>query len=211
MKISIQSAPIPTTRKILSHSRFAQSQNGVVLIIALIILAVISLLAVTSIRNASSTISVSSNVRTTELATQAAAIALQHCERSVWKVLNVEAGVADSYVTTFTRDNILSQDSTNWQNRATWDTNPDYVFQLPLYMIKQADMVITYKRNPECMVESMVVAKAVPGSTTREFAVKPNSLFRIIARGFGPEVENVTGRPVGSEVWLQSQIKFRYN
>lgn len=55
-------------------------QQGVVLVVALILLVVISLFTVTSIRSAISSESVSNNVRTTELATQAADIALRYCE-----------------------------------------------------------------------------------------------------------------------------------
>ena len=168
MKISVQSALSPTSRKILPHSRLAKSQHGVVLIIALIVLVVISLLAVTSIRNASSTISVSGNVRTTELATQAAEIALQHCERSVLQILTDNAGNTDDYVTTFTDDDILSEATPpNWQKPTMWDdTSSNKVYPLPLIMVNQTGMVTTYKRAPECMVERMTVAttvaKAVP-------------------------------------------------
>ena len=241
MKISVQSALSPTSRKILPHSRLAKSQHGVVLIIALIVLVVISLLAVTSIRNASSTISVSGNVRTTELATQAAEIALQHCERSVLQILTDNAGNTDDYVTTFTDDDILSEATPpNWQKPTMWDdTSSNKVYPLPLIMVNQTGMVTTYKRAPECMVERMTlattVAKAVPAvpagpggdpsavpAVPAQYAVDPDSdvdpnsdvdpdsSFRITARGFGPEVEKGAGRPVGSEVWLQSQIKIRF-
>ena len=241
MKISVQSAPSPTPRKISPHFRLAQSQHGVVLIIALIVLVVISLLAVTSIRNASSTVSVSGNVRTTELATQAAEIALQHCERSVLQILTVAAGGTDDYVTTFSDDNILSEATPpNWQKPTMWDdTSSNKVYPLPLIMVNQTGMVTTYKRAPECMVERMIVATtvaktvpavpAVPAGPGGEPSavpavpavpakydidpdsdVDPDSSFRITARGFGPEVEKGAGRPVGSEVWLQSQIKIRF-
>ena len=232
MKISIQSAPSPTPRKISPHSRLAQSQHGVVLVIALIVLVVISLLAVTSIRNASSTISVSGNVRTTELATQAAEIALQHCERSVLQILTDEPDEIDAYVT----------ESPNWQDMGTWEgsTRSNKVHLIPSDMVNQTGgMVATYKRAPECMVERMIVAKivaktvpavpAVPAGPRGDPSAVPavpavpakydidpdsdvdsDSSFRITVRGFGPEVENGAGRPVGSEVWLQSQIKIRY-
>ena len=242
MKISIQPTPGPAPRKISPHSRLAQSQHGAVLIIALIILVVISMLAVTSIRNASSTVSVSGNVRTTELAIQAAEIALQHCERSVLQILTVAAGGTDGYVTTFNDDKILSEaQPPNWQNMTMWDGTSSKVYALPLSMVSQTGMVATtYKRAPECMVERMIVAKVVakvvaktvpagPGgdpsavpAVPAQYAVDPDSdvdpnsdvdpdsSFRITARGFGPEVEKGAGRPVGSEVWLQSQIKIRF-
>jgi Tfp pilus assembly protein PilX len=245
MKVSIQSVPSPTPGKIsphsrLAHSRLAKSQHGVVLIIALIMLVVISMLAAISIRNATTTISVSGNVRTTELATQAAEIALQHCERSVLQILKVDAGGTDDYATTFIDDNILFEAKPpDWQNTTMWDGTSSKAYLLPLSMVNQAGMAATYKRAPECMVERMIVARIVveavpavpaipaipagPGGTLSavpavpavptvpaKYKIDPDSLFRITARGFGPEVENGAGRPVGSEVWLQSQIKIRY-
>ena len=69
----------PTGRN-LPRARQRHSQRGVVLIIALVMLVIISLLAVSSMRNSGSTEEVLGNVRTTELATQAAEIALRRCE-----------------------------------------------------------------------------------------------------------------------------------
>jgi Tfp pilus assembly protein PilX len=238
MKISIQSARSPTTGKILPRSRLPKSQHGVVLVIALILLVVISLLAVTSIRNASSNASVSGNVRTTELASQAAEIALRHCERSVLEILTVAAGNPDPYVTGFT--NILPEATPpNWQTMANWDSVSANVYPLPLNMVNQTGMVpTTYKRAPECMVERMTVATltirtptvpavpAVPAGprnvppavpavpavpATFNTVVDQNSSYLITARGFGPEVviDPTRGRPVGSEVWLQSQITIK--
>jgi Tfp pilus assembly protein PilX len=217
MKISIQSAPSPTPRKISPHSRLAQSQHGVSLLIALIVLVVISLLAATSIRNASTTVSVSGNVRTTELATQAAEIALQHCELSVLSLVREASGTSDSYDTEgveLPSSVSVSVTASRWQDTANWDDeDSSKVFPLPLAMVNQADIGVTYKRAPECMVERMPVT-TVELVTTPETdpptytAVRDvDSMFLITARGFGPEVGSGTGRPVGSEVWLQSHIE----
>jgi type IV pilus assembly protein PilX len=214
MKISIQSAPSPTPRKISPHSRLAQSQHGVALLIALIVLVVISLLAATSIRNASTTVSVSGNVRTTELANQAAEIALQHCELSVLSLVREASGTSDSYDTEGVElPSSVSVTASRWQDTANWDEGSSEVFPLPLAMVNQAGIGATYKRAPECMVERMPVT-TVELVTTPETnpptytAVRDvDSMFLITARGFGPEVGSGTGRPVGSEVWLQSHIE----
>ena len=94
-------------------------QHGVVLVIAMIMLVVISLLAVNSMRNAASTESVLGSVRTSQLASQSAEIALSHCEYSVGEVLT-SAGL---YTTTFTSSNILPTSTIpNWQSTTIWDT-----------------------------------------------------------------------------------------
>lgn len=73
----------PSLNILLSRSMVVSrksKQQGVVLIVALILLVVISLFTVTSIRSAISSENIAGNVRTTELATQAADIALRYCE-----------------------------------------------------------------------------------------------------------------------------------
>ena len=172
-----------------------QSQRGVVLIIALILLVLMSLLAVTSLRNAASSESVAGNVRTGELATQAADIALRYCESKALEMAT--AGV--------TPDSTPDQ----WKMPATWDKpNTELpwtgastsAFVLPLSLVNELGMTyISYKRSPECMVEKQT---ALTTSTS--------TFYVITARGFGPQVaaaDTARTRPVGSEVWLQSHIE----
>lgn len=181
----------------------SRSQGGVALVIALVMLVIISLLAITSLRNAGSAELSAAYVRTTELATQSAEIALRHCEASVLGEMIVEAGAVSLYPTTFVAANILAATSPpQWQNKAVWDSSSAAVYVLPLALLNQPGMAVTtYKRPSECMVERLPVAPGVDGAT----------FFVITARGFGPEVAAVVGlartRPVGTEIWLQSGIK----
>lgn len=184
----------------------SQHQRGIVLIIALIMLAVISLLTITSIRNATSTESVSANVRTTELATQAAEIALRHCEASVLATLTADAGSPSTYPTTFKASNIQSSTvPAQWQSMANWDSASSSAYILPLSMVNQTGMTTaTYRRPPECMVERLPLMPSGTGAV-----VSTSTSFLITSRGFGPEVvvaSDSRSRPVGSEVWMQSQI-----
>ena len=179
-------------------------QHGVVLIIALIMLVVISMLAVRSMRNASSTETISGNVRTTELATQAAEIALRHCEASVVNIVAVAGGGTATYTTTFVASNILPASTTTsaqWQDTTVWDSTSTAAYVLPLAMVNQTGLTSTYKRAPECMVEPL------PTMMTATGAVSTTASFVITARGFGPEVAANRNRPQGSEIWLQSHIE----
>lgn len=173
------------------------------MIVALILLVVISLLAVTSMRSATSAEAVAGNVRTTELATQAAEIALRHCESSAIKITRLIANPADTsdeatYSTDMTNSNILrAVTSVQWQNTATWDSTSTATYVVPSALVGST---ATYKRPPECMVESLT------GTTT----VGTNAAYVITARGFGPEVaaaDSNRTRPIGTEVWLQSTIE----
>jgi type IV pilus assembly protein PilX len=184
------------------HAR-AAAQRGVVLIIALVMLVVISMLTTLSIRSAVSTESVSGNVRTTELATQAAEIALRYCEQAV---VQIRSGGTVTFTVTPT---ILAYDTVTfprWKSTtATWDVTGSDAFVIPTGYVNQAAGPATYKRRPECLVESMAVVTAAG-------ALNTTTTYVITARGFGPEVAAVDAsrsRPKGTEVWMQSTIELQ--
>jgi type IV pilus assembly protein PilX len=180
--------------------QYRQAERGVVLIIALLMLVIISLVASLSVRNATSSEAISGGVRTTQLATQAAEIALRYCEDSVSQL----AGVTPTFVTTFTSDKIQAHSSTPaWQSTTVWDASSTLVFVLPAASVNASNVSTTYSRMPECMVMNIPEADAT-GS------IVSTKNYVITARGFGPEVSDPTGsdrRPQGSEVWLQSTIE----
>jgi type IV pilus assembly protein PilX len=177
----------------------------VVLIIALILLVIISLLAITSMRGAGSAERVAGNVRTTELATQAAEIALRHCESSAVQLARNTANTDPTfYTTTFPIGSIAPINSVQWQSTTTWDSSSA---NTATFVLPASTFVVggtsTYKRPPECMVELLS-----GGMPTGAGSVTP-SAFVVTARGFGPEVAAGTGRPQGSEIWLQSTIEIQ--
>ena len=104
----------------------AHEQGGIVLVITMIMLIIFSLLATTTMRNASSSERISGNVRTTELATQAAEIALRHCESSATKVAKYNGGdtttLQATYSTTFTSSKIAPVGTNAWKTISNWDT-----------------------------------------------------------------------------------------
>ena len=188
------------------HAEKRAKPRGVVLIVVLIVLGLLSLLAATSLRNASSTESIAGNVRTTELATQAAEIALRYCE--------------EFFAKKNAQDGTLLMGTMEWKSAANWDKTNSTAFKLPLDKVNPAGMSPIYKRRPECYVEALTVldtgqdVMSVDGTdfervlSTDGIATNSKSTYLITARGFGPEVAAADdGRPVGTEVWLQSQIK----
>jgi type IV pilus assembly protein PilX len=187
-------------------------QQGVVLIIALLLLIVISLLAVTSMKNVGTSESIAGNVRTTELATQAAEIALLHCEKSVVAIKKIAGGDTTSseatYPTTFASTDIKAvvPASPLWADvPGVWDSTPAQPFVLPLELVNQALLVTTYKRPPECLVEPLPMIPTGGSTLSNDLS------YVITARGFGPEVplSNTREKPNGTEIWLQSTISFQ--
>lgn len=175
----------------------ATRQQGVVLIVSLIMLVVISLLATLSIKNAISTEGVSGNVRTSQLATQAAEIALRYCEDAVSQIATgtgtlVNLPAIQNYAT-----------PPLWQTATNWDSAASVAFVIPTTFVNEASGTPTFKREPECMIERMQVVDSGGALST-------TSTFVITARGFGPEVaaaDAARTRPVGSESWMQSTIE----
>ena len=194
-------------------------QHGVVLVIALILLVVISLLAVTSMRNTGSSESVAGNVRTTELATEAAEIALRFCENQVLTLMSgpIPPTLTPTDPTDPPTPVILEPtDPPRWQDisrsktpaASMWwdDSSSTMAFPLDLKWVNQATLVTTYKRAPECMIEMQSPAGGVDVTLTS------TSSFVITARGFGPDVtaaNTARARPLGTEVWLQSNIQIQ--
>lgn len=205
MTMRTKAAPRATTQKGLARARLGQAQHGVVLIIAMVLLVVISLLGVTSLRNAGSTESVAGHVRTTELARQAADMALRHCESSVLAIL----GGAPDYKTTFLEADILPPSvPPAWQDMSSetgWDSAPTAAYILPLDLVNDTGMAFSlYQRPPECRVEELPAVAGVTATSAK--------FYVITARGFGPEVAQANAHrdpPDGSEVWLQSHIEIQ--
>ena len=178
---------------------------------ALIMLVVISLLATLSMRNATSSESISGNVRTTELATQAAEIALRYCENAVVQ-LNGGAGALTTLpvIQAFASPPLWSARNssgvlTTWDGSTSTVAPTGPVLVIPDGSINHAGAGVTFKRPPECMVERMQMA-------TTTTTVSTTTTYVITARGFGPEVAADTNgtrpRPLGgSEVWMQSTIE----
>ena len=178
---------------------------------ALIMLVVISLLATLSMRNATSSESISGNVRTTELATQAAEIALRYCENAVVQ-LNGGAGALTTLpvIQAFASPPLWSARNssgvlTTWDGSTSSVAPTGPVLVIPDGSINQAGAGVTFNRSPECMVERMQMA-------TTTTTVSTTTTYVITARGFGPEVAADTNgtrpRPLGgSEVWMQSTIE----
>ncbi|WP_395685842.1 PilX N-terminal domain-containing pilus assembly protein [Caenimonas koreensis] len=173
-------------------------QGGVVLIIALIMLVVVSMLATLSIRNATSSEAVSGAVRTTQLASQSAEIALRYCEDTLYAVQKGTLAAPANWAAA-----VRAYDGTVHFSdpKNNWDKVTAEVFVVPLTSVNSGSA--TFKRAPECMIENMRVATSTPPYNST------STTYIITARGFGPEVSNdaTRGRPDGTEVWLQSTVE----
>ena len=170
------------------------AQQGVVLIVALIMLMILSVLASISIRGASSTEQVANQSRQQALARQTAETALRFCEQQVQLfAANPATGFAPEAAP------VGAGTPYSWATMANWDTVPAPSANLKTVAIASsgdAGTKLYFTRQPECMAQYLT-----PADT---------KVFVTTARGFGPEVGAKDGSaPQGTEVWLQSVITMK--
>jgi Tfp pilus assembly protein PilX len=163
-------------------------QRGVVLIVALVMLAIIGLMSAAVMRNALSNDVVSDNNRRSNQATQAAQAALRYCEQLLTGEVTVPAG-ATALSTAAAETNPSNE---RWTSFSNWKlaTNAGGPVSVP-------STVYASSKAPQCMAQ-----KRTLGSS---------EVIVVTARGFSDnyaENSDASGRTkAGSVVWLQSIIR----
>lgn len=165
------------------------AQQGMVLAIALIMLALLSILAGISIRGASSAEQVANHGRLTALAQQTAEAALRFCERQV------QAHAADPGLG-FTPEDAPAGARYSWELMDNWDKAPSsHLRTVSVKAAGDAEAPAYVTRPAECM---------------SQYLNPDRKVFVTTARGFGPEVAAKKDKdntpPKGTEIWLQSVV-----
>ena len=171
-------------------------QRGVVLAMSLVFLAILSLVGVYAMRGSIQGEQVSKNLRSNEVANQAAETALRYCEdrvRTAQPLTILETPV------TLTPGELPSQ----WQTRANWFDNTIAV-EVPASQLTATDMRPLPVR-PRCIVERFTLPPA-PGEDPRAVSFMRPHL--ITAIGFSADYErDASFRAIsGGVVWLQSVL-----
>lgn len=177
------------------------AQRGVVLVIALILLAVIGLSSAAALRGGLFGDKVSNNLRVGTVALQAAEQALKACEDHVRSTVWGEAGLPVLVPPVPLQP--ISPNPTLWTVRNNWVGANAIAYRLPAAAMASVNSGVTYSQAqwPQCLVEPMQLRVAAGGS-------KRVQAFLITARGFSPDyaVNGANVATSGTEVWLQSQI-----
>ncbi|MDO4681616.1 MAG: hypothetical protein Q4B17_02360 [Lautropia sp.] len=184
------------------------SQQGFIMIIALVMLAIMGVGAAVAFRMSMTSDMIGTNLRQRSLAFQAAEAALKYCEEQV--ISNPER------VTMLTGQ----QPRQEWMDEETWNAShflpPAEALNLPANL----------KHHPRCLVRHFTleqwrdVSPPRQGTVTvesRGFDPKRVVLYRITARGFSPDYQPPKKlswkndydyqSAVGAEVRLQSMIR----
>lgn len=167
-------------------------QHGIVLVVALILLAVMTLSAVASFRGVLTADVFSNNVRTHALALQSAEQALRYCEAQL--ALPVPEVPVQPLPATGSGEPQL------WQDLSTWQGLPAMASPVPAALVQTVGSPVGAGPVPQCLIEEMLLPR-VKGSTE-------SAAFLVTARGFSPDYQHdALGTPTGAEVWVQSVIR----
>ena len=194
--------PLPLFRNPLPRRRHGsrRTSRGVVLVMALILLAVIGVSSALAMRATLFSDMVSKNLRAQNLALQSAELALRHCERQV--ALDPGSVVMLSALGL----------ELEWQTEARWTAS---AMTVP---VGRLGTDAGYRTAPQCLVRLISVdeflAAFPPDPTTisaesRGYSSDYVVLHRITARGFSPDFErDASGVAIaGAEVWLQTLVR----
>lgn len=166
------------------HPEAGTRQQGMALIVALVLLAVIGLTSAAVMRGSLNSDLMANTARVQSLATQAAHLALRYCESELVKpspAIPVLAARA-------------SGEPGQWEDFGKWFPEGGDARTVPDAWLKSADGgVSATQRSPQCLAEHSPL-----GGTA----------YIVTARGFSPDFsEDSRGRTqTGSVVWLQSQL-----
>jgi type IV pilus assembly protein PilX len=174
-----------------------EQQRGIVLVVALIMMAVIAISSATAIRSVLAQDQIGQNLRRQSVARQSAEGMLRLCEGAL-------RATAPSARQQQIRARLQDQANPvrHWETLANWAVGGPRVYDLP------ADINIaapTTGRRPQCLMEATHMANGGgPGSPD------PTEVVVIVtARGFSPDyAETAQGAATqGAQVWLQSTIQ----
>lgn len=191
-------------RHLLYRNKFRSSQQGVVLALALIFLAVISLVSIYTLRSTITGEQISKNLRTSTVAMQSAESALRLCEDAV-RTGQATLGTGTSavaFIKNSTPEALPNGEMPEqWKTRANWVTDSTSIAtQIPASLITDANM--RPMSRPRCMVEQY----ELPIMSDDRTLTQP---YLITTVGYSPDyVADTNGNAIaGSEVWLQSVFR----
>jgi type IV pilus assembly protein PilX len=178
--------------------------KGFVLIMGLILLAVISMVAMYTLRSTLTGEQVSKNLRSHAMAMQSAESALRICENAVRASATTLGGVADqiNFIVNPIPESLASGDlPVKWQTRSNWtSTTPQMAMQIPVSLISNAEA--RPAPPPRCMVEQY----ELPIMGEDKTLAQPY-LVTVIGYSADYQVDSNRNSVSGSEVWLQTVFR----
>lgn len=166
------------------------SQQGIVLIVVMIMLVIIGLTSVAVMREALDADMISNNVRAESVATEAAQVALAFCEQQL-------AGTGGTLTI---QPAVVPPSPANWEVFNNWKGANAMATTLDISQLKSSLAAVKLSKLPQCLAED---SSAITGS---------GRVVLVTARGFSQDYteDSTTGRSLsGSAVWLQSTVRLQ--
>lgn len=171
--------------------RTAHSQRGVVLPVALILLIIVSFAGLSAARNSANHEQFSNNLRTSNVAKQAAEIGLRFCETVVIDITDNSGSVHGSLGIKISTNEIddAQIDTAIWSSLASWAGGSANLITAPLNYDSNVKTAARLTNVPTCIAQRM----------TRDRVL-------VTARGLSNDAEvDANGRlDRGAEIWMQS-------
>jgi len=178
-----------------------RAEQGVVLIVVLVMLVVIAFMSVAVMRGAMANDQITNSNRTQTLATEMAQLALRTCEDEIARIL--PGGVPQLFnnpvepASTTPKNGSTTEFVMAWETPGNWIGDTAKAHTLTADMLKSAgsNVAFTPAFRPQCLAEYS------PNPDTGQIIV-------LTARGFSPDyTEDSSNRTQsGSVVWLQSRF-----
>jgi type IV pilus assembly protein PilX len=169
-----------------------RTQQGVVMIMVLLLMGVMSIVGALSLRNSAITEQVSNNFRVAAVAQQAAELALKYCESVAVDQAGVQYAAERTKILAATITGAITAGA--WNNTATWTNSANYISISNSYSLSPNVDTVKFRHAPQCVIERL------NSPSGRGFV--------ITARGFGNDARfsATNGVTFGSEAWVQSVL-----
>lgn len=173
--------------------RLMQRQRGVVLPIALILLVIVSFAGLYAARTSANHEQFSNNLRTSNVARQAAEIGLRFCESVVIDIRDnegaIHGGLNANISTVEITDAQIDSNVALWTSLANWADSSANLITVPLVYDGNVKADARLTNAPTCIAQTM-----------------SNDRVLVTARGLSNDAQvDGNGRlEAGSEIWLQS-------
>jgi Tfp pilus assembly protein PilX len=177
-------------------------QRGIVLIVALVMMALIAISTAMVMKGALFQDKISANQRARSLAFNAAEMALRYCEARVTAnaITAEQSSIPVTEIVAFGQTQAW-QDINNW-NSSTYRTIVPSTFAFD-------GSNITFSRAPECMIQKLDLRDATNQAPAGSTAAAPEA-YIVTARGFSPDYAEQNNLPTsGTAIWLQSTVQIK--
>lgn len=169
------------------HAPHHAKQQGVTLLVVMVMLVVIGLVSVSAMRRAASADLVANNSRLEQLAKQSAEAGLRYCETQI------EAAAATVAIQSAPKP----PSTPAWQTLSNWSTGNNIAVTVPVNFVQSNNTAIPApKQLPQCMAE---------------YSPLDNNIVIITSRGFSPDYSALSNGQTqsGSVIWLQSIVSLQ--